>query len=217
MLGRAASAKLAGVAGGRHDRRRQFRPWRSAMTMKYAFRVAGAAAAIALVLGGVAYAITSSTFTYNAPKTGWYALSPMAFAPNTPASADDYLIAWPNHPGVAGGYLGSATGACFTGVNLPHGAKMTDFTMRYAAQTNQGLAAYLFRTRASDGVSNVIGQLVASNTSGTRQTANDNLPATGVSTVNNTTYVYSVGVCVQAGGNVYYNGRITYTYTSAGD
>jgi hypothetical protein len=190
------------------------------MTMKSAFRVAGAAggaAAMAMVLGGVAYAITSNAFTYNAPKTGWYGLSPLAFAPNTPASADDYVIAWPNHPGAPGGYLGSATGACFnTGVNLPNGAKMTDFTMRYSAQNAQNVAAYLFRTRASDGVSTVIGQLVASDTNGTRQTANDNLPGTAVSTVNNSTYVYSVGVCVQTGG-LYYNGRITYTYTSAGD
>jgi hypothetical protein len=157
-------------------------------------------------------------FTYDAPKTGWYGLSPMAFAPNVPASADDYQIRWPNHPGQAGGSLGAVGSACFnTGVNLPQGAKMTAFTMRYQTGINQGVTAFLFRARQTDGASETIGQLVGVFTNGLRQTANDALPATAVSTVNNAAYVYSVGVCLQGGTNLYFNGRITYTYTSAGD
>lgn len=42
-------------------------------------------------LGGVALAVTSDVFQYSAAQTGYYNLSPMAFAPQSNAVADGFL------------------------------------------------------------------------------------------------------------------------------
>ncbi len=180
----------------------------------------GSGVVIALSVTGIAWAITSNVFQYSTEKTGYYALSPMAFAPNEPASATSYLIAWPGNPSWPGGGLGSGSGACFnTGVNLPHGAKMTALTMWYSADSNNGVSLFLYRSRPSNGASDTIGQLAATDTSSTRKVTSVALPDTAVSTVNNAQFAYSVGVCTSSQGwaNRYWGGRIAYTYMNAGD
>jgi hypothetical protein len=178
-----------------------------------AFFAAGGFVA-ALFLAGAAHAITDTIFKYSAPKTGHYALDPIAFAPNQ--SSDTYVIG--DVPDAV--YDTSGLGKCFgTGVNLPQGATMTAFAAWYSSDVNGNINVWLGRNKLSDGTFDYIAQLASTNTTKTRRPMNTTIPGSLVASVDNALYSYHVGVCFGTSGanSRFYGGRIAYTYTNAGD
>src|SRR4051794_22419011 len=101
------------------------------------FAVGGFAAA--LFLAGAAHAITDTVFNYSAVQTGYLGLPSAALLPQNSdtqySSGDD------------GAYVRPSTNSdsCFKAVvNLPQGAKMTDFALWYATEGGTG-SVQLFR------------------------------------------------------------------------
>jgi hypothetical protein len=165
----------------------------------------------ALFLGGAAQAITDTAFKYSTPKTGFYGLSPMAFAPDSNASADAYNISWPDNSGNITG-----TGHCFNaGVNLPQGSKISAMAVWYTGTGS--LLVALYRSKVADGSFDYVDSINANVASATRKVINQAIASAAFATVDNQAYVYSVGICLQSGNVQYDAGRITYSYTTAGD
>jgi hypothetical protein len=187
--------------------------------MKSTLRTFAAATAggavIALSLTGIAWAITSNVFQYSAPKPGWYGLSPRAFSPESHGTASSYFIS----TGAEGHFLAApdGNGCFFTGVNLPHGAKITALAAWYRADESQSVRLFLHRSRVADGTTTAIGTALSTDTSLDRSVVNLAIPDSEVATVNNKLYVYSAAVCFFDPEARYYAGRITYSYTNAGD
>jgi hypothetical protein len=183
---------------------------RNPITRSAAFFVTGGFVA-AFFLSGAAYGLTGTVFQYSTPKTGYFGLSPMAFAPDSQASADAYNIAWPD-----GGNAITGTGHCFnTGVNLPQGARMSASAAWYTGTGN--LIVILYRSKVADGTFDLVASINANVASATRKVISHSIANSAVAIVDNQQYVYSVGVCLQSGNVQYDAGRITYTYTNAGD
>jgi hypothetical protein len=188
------------------------------MFRNIAFFLAGGLIAASFI-GGVAHAITSTVFSYSAVKTGYYGLSPLKFVPVGYQDAAGYADV------SAGGFQslqlanGNAQGCFNTGVDLPQGAKITSFAMWYSTDTVEGVGAVLLRAKFAYGTDDVIANIVSADTSQTRQHRAATVAASATATVDNGHYVYSALVCLNSAAQQsrYYAGRITYTYTSAGD
>lgn len=169
-----------------------------------------AGAAVASVVSGVAFAVTSPDFTYSAAQTGYLTLGPMAMTPDDSNSADDYLIN-PLHL-----YNDSTTGACFvTGVNLPKGAILRNLTVYFTSDNIGDLQVSFFRTRlANKAFVALINKQPVENTSSYVRVSYPFPPA--LSTIDNAAFAYSLRVCL-ADGTTYSGARIQYTYRTAGD
>jgi hypothetical protein len=176
--------------------------------------VAAGGFAAALIMAGTAHAITDTIFKYSAPKTGYYALDPIAFAPSQ--SSNTYVIG--DVPDAL--YDTNGLNSCFgTGVNLPQGATMTVFAAWYSSDTTGNVNVWLGRNKLGDGTFDYVAKLASTDTTKTRRAMNMRIPASSVATVDNARYSYHVGVCFGTSGanSRFYGGRIAYTYTNAGD
>ncbi len=171
----------------------------------------GAGAVAALVAAGSAKAITDTVFKYSTAHTGYLTLHPMAFAPDGPNSADSYFIDWD-----AGSLQNSGNRACFsTGVNLPQAAAVTAVAGWFWTNTanNPGTKLFLLRNSVQGGISDKLVNGTIGNTGGRKGL---NFTVSQDNKINNQTYLYALGVCLDQ-GHSFYGARITYTYTSAGD
>jgi hypothetical protein len=176
-----------------------------------AFLLAGGGVGV-LFLSGAANAITDTIFKYSTPKTGYYSLSPLHFAPGDGGSANSYETPWPQYLRTFG------SNACFnTGLNLPQGAVITSYQTWYSTDLNGSVDAYLFRTNLTDGSFSTITRLLSTNTTQNRTTMKLNVTPASLATVNNAIFAYSVGFCLKSPSARYYGGRVNYTYSTAGD
>ncbi|HET7681536.1 MAG TPA: hypothetical protein VFK79_15535 [Xanthobacteraceae bacterium] len=177
-----------------------------------AFFAAGGLVA-ALFLGGAAQAITDTVFRYNTERIGNYGLSPTAFAPVNDNTS--YSISWTGEPFLE---MSGGVGCFTTGVNLPHGAKMSSLmAWSRSFQNPQNIHVYLRRTNLSDGTSQTITTLNSNDKSGVRRAMTANLTSSTLNVVNNSQYLYFVAVCIDYLYGEFHGARITYTYTNAGD
>jgi len=165
----------------------------------------------ALAMGGTVAALTSSSFIYSPLKTGYFSIHPMALGPDRTSSTTFYL----NH--YFNGHLFSGNDGCFTtGVNLPHGSRITQLAVWYQSPAGSELFVYFHRTRLSDGATGpMIPAGALSDDTNTRKLAV--IPLSGTSIlVSNTGYAYAFGFCPGAGG-AFSGARIAYAYNNAGD
>lgn len=171
---------------------------------------AGAGILFALSFGGLARAITDTVFHYSTPQTGYYSISPMALVPNSGSTGysttEQSIFTSP-----------TGTYGCFvTGVNLPDRARIAELRTWAATDTDLGIQAILFRVQLSDGTSDALVNMISHNTSSTRF-AMAAAVAADKAVVVNQRYNYAVEICLAGANTVLYSGRLTYTYTNAGD
>jgi hypothetical protein len=163
----------------------------------------------ALAMGGTAVAITGTEFLYSSTKTGFLSIHPMDLAPdsNNAQYSNDYLFPT----------LFAANVSCYsTGVNLPHGSRITQLAVWYSSPAGSDPVVLFVRNNLANGTSD---SLITSgsifNDSNTRKLAV--LPlAGGSSVVGNAGFSYGFGICPGVNGS-FRGARITYTYTNAGD
>jgi hypothetical protein len=168
-----------------------------------------------IVAGGAAIAITSTAFTYSSTKTGYLAVSPMAFAPDAVGStgAGDYTNIWVG----AGDGLNSADGSrCFNaGVHLPNGSRIRSIRVSYTSGASSDLMLSLVRQNPATGAEAFLAQVNPDNDAGARRSVSVDVPSTK-QLVDNQTFVYGIGVCPSF-DTTFHGARITYTYRNAGD
>jgi hypothetical protein len=166
----------------------------------------------AVFLGGAAHAITDTVFRYSHVKTGHFSLSPLAFAPSDFNHANRYAIIY-GPPGMRP--IGGQN-ACFNaGVNLPDGARMTNFAVSHTTDIANGVTVFLTRHTIRDGSVDLIIQEELGDTLGARRLTR--LLINGMARVDNQRYAYGVGICLNSPNTAYFGGRIAYTYSKAGD
>ena len=165
--------------------------------------VVGAAVAVALVLVGAAYAITSQSFTYSKAKTGYVVVGPLAFQPG----ADGRI--WTND-----GNNGLTTnGGCFVAsVNLPAGAKVKSAQVFFRSVVG-AFVVELWRTKPSAGNGAMIATKISTDTSGNLMSMTASVAAAKQAVSSD--YAYAARVCEGNGDNLY-GVKVKYTYTSAG-
>lgn len=167
-------------------------------------------AAVACIFGETAIAETSANFTYSGPKAGIYAIPPLAFSP----SGEDTAAA---NYSIRAGSISASGGACFnTGVFLPQNAALVALDLHYASYSRSNLSVTFMRQTLATG--DDLGMIYdqAVDNSNTFKSATFPLNGGSERTVNNALYAYGFQICVGAGTR-FYNARIRYTYTSAGD
>lgn len=106
---------------------------------------------------------------------------------------------------------------CFnTGINLPHGAIMTQLRVFYegAAGADKPFVT-LQRKRYTTGINNSVAEQDLPQ-SAVRTSANIPLNAS-FTTVNNAAFSYGFGICLRNENDIFYAARIIYTYQNAGD
>jgi hypothetical protein len=165
---------------------------------------------IGTLLVGSAIAVTSPSFKYAHPKTGYLNLSPMAFSPDSLRGAtDDYFNSW-------GSQLSNDDSSrCFnTGVSLPQGAKMKEVTYYYQSDATSDLFAEIVRMNPAANSSTTFANASPADDSDVATSITVAVPSNRQA-VNNTKYSYGLGVC-PFDGTVFMGARIKYTYTSAG-
>jgi len=171
--------------------------------------VAAAAAGVtaALLVSGVAQAITDNVFKYSTVRTGWYSIPTTAMVPTTDV--------WAYSDSAFGSELSSSGGACFTtGVNLPQGATVTEIRAWYKSSTANDARTFFLRTNLATGATDSIVDQTDPDSSGTRQPVAYAVATNNVA--NNSRYSYGFGTCTNS--DSHFNGaRVTYTYTTAGD
>jgi len=165
-------------------------------------------------LGGVALAVESGVFQYTTAQTGYYNLSPMAFAPQSNTVADGFLndqqgqrlqLAGPDVPPAP---------ACFlTGLNLPQEAALKKLDVWYASNTGNSISVRVYRTKMADGANELLAQLNSTDATQSRKL----MSKTFTHAIDNQRYTYGVVVCLSNLNDRYFAGRITYTYRNAGD
>ena len=166
----------------------------------------------ALLAGGTAIAVTSTSFTYASVKTGYLAVSPMDFAPDHLLGAtSDYLNTWD------GAVLTNQDGnRCFNaGVNLPNGARIKSVRFFYTSDASSDFYGTLMRVNPLTGATGRIAEVIPADDTNTRTSASDSIAATK-QTVSNKVWQYSMGACPFS-GTAFHGARITYTYKTAGD
>jgi len=165
-----------------------------------------------LALGGTGGAVTSPDFTYSSTKTGFFTIHPMAMAPDS--HIGQYGIEYADAK-----LTDKGSDSCYsTGVNLPHGSRITQLIIWYSspATANSNPRPYLRRVGVVDGSQTaLVNEAFIVDDTDTRKMAV--LPIIGGSSlVSNAGFAYGFGICPGAGGG-FLGARIAYTYTSAGD
>ena len=173
--------------------------------------LAGGGLLAALSLSGVAQAVTDTIFQYTAPKTGYSSISVMAMAPGSTSSGDAYSSIWSSP-----GHLTAASGCFMTGVNLPNSARMTQLTVWTTSGAGSDPILFLVRHALTDGTAHFFVQQPFPDNSGTRKRNNVAIPNTPTAVVNNASYTYGFGICLNDGDS-FHGARVAYTYTHAGD
>jgi hypothetical protein len=173
------------------------------------WRIVGIALVATTAAIGTAQAITDTIFQYSSPKTGYLTISPAALSPT--ADGVDYII------GFSGGvHLQTNSLQCFvTGVNLPHGARITQMLVFYTTG-GTGPQVRLYRESLTTGVAQQIANANLPLTGGARSAASVPI-APSLAIVGNAAFTYGFGTCLSDTANTLHGVRITYTYTNAGD
>ena len=164
-----------------------------------------AGAAVASVVGGTAFAITSPDFTYSSAKAGYQAIHPMDLSAGSGDTAYQ-VISSPAR------LIGDG---CFnTGIHLPQGATVLDIAVYYKSDTQSDPTVSLERVNLTTGVRQAIvfRELLSDNV---RSKETIPIPS-GEKTVKNGIYAYGFTFCVNSGSE-FDDALIRYTYTSAGD
>jgi hypothetical protein len=163
---------------------------------------------IGVLFLGTSYAVTSDSFTYRKPKTGYLSLGSMDFAPDSPLSSDDYFISWK-------GSVDTDTGtSCFqAGVHVPQFARIKSVSFTYVNGDTNFYVDLARQAPRTGGYARLVRYLPT--TSGSRKTVTKSIPSTK-QLVDNSKYTYGVGTCVGADDNLF-GVRIKYTYETAGD
>jgi hypothetical protein len=164
----------------------------------------------AFALSGVAQAVTDTIFKYTTPKTGYLAISPVAFAPEL--SSLQYSV--------GRSILLAANGtACFEApVNLPQGAKMTALAIWYRRTAPNSFSVGLNRHPiAPENLVSVVVANPVADTGGVYKPASYNITNASEQTVDNQHNNYFLVVCLSNTNDEFYGARITYSYDSAGD
>lgn len=164
--------------------------------------------AVAVISGG-AYAVTDTVFKYTAPKTGYFSVSHLAMVPLQDTAAF--------FNGIGGTGLTVPSTECFSaGVNLPHGAKMTQLAFVSGSITHGNPVVYLLRQKLSDGTQDIIASATNVSDTDARITRAVAIANDAKALTNNAHYAYALHLCMFNGDN-FYGARIIYTYTHAGD
>lgn len=166
----------------------------------------------ATVIGGTAYAITSSSFTYSSTKTGYLSISTMDFAPDGLWTAtEDYFNGW------GGSNLSNTNSSrCFNaGVNLPNGSRIKSIRFFYTSDATGDFFGRLVRVNPATGGTKYLATVSPADDTGVRTSVNATVPA-NQQLVKNGNFQFGVGAC-PFDGTVFHGARITYTYRSAGD
>ncbi len=159
--------------------------------------------AIALVIAGAAYALTSKSFTYSKAKTGYVIVSHMAFTPGN----DTRIYTTEPDTGL------TTTGGCFNaGVTLPAGAKVKSVQFFYKSVTGAVLGR-LWRTLLSNGSASSIATVQPTDTSGGYRSSIGAVAAAKQAV--SSAYSYGILAC-EGPGDTFYGAKVKYTYTSAG-
>jgi hypothetical protein len=158
---------------------------------------------------GAAHAITVTVFKYSSPKSGWLTINPSDLVP------ESNVITY--SAGSASLVLnGSVAGCFFAPLHLPQGARMGQVIIWYLSDAGgSDLQFQVIRTRLSDNLSDLTFKN-AHDDSFTRKSAALIVPAAWA-TVNNGGYRYDFVYCPQSNDNIFYGGRVAYTYGDAGD
>jgi hypothetical protein len=162
----------------------------------------------AIVLSGVAYAITGNAFIYSRAKPGYFSIHPASLAPFNDT------ISYQSSSGPPAQV--QANGCLTTGVHLPDGAKITGLSVWYAANTVGGVGFSLFRDTPSNGTDAYLVFGSSDDASGNRVGKLFSI-SRALATVNNKAGSYGFGVCPVNNTQIFYGARINYTYTTAGD
>jgi hypothetical protein len=160
---------------------------------------------------GTASALTSSSFTYSAVRTGYYSVNPMDVAPDSLGNtANDYFSNWPTF------LANNDPGRCFdTGVHLPQGARIVQITFWYKSDNTSQFYGELDRLNVLTGGHSTLTSTTPMNDANTRTYTTKRI-SRSVNIVDNKTFSYAIGVCPRP-GSPFMGARIKYTYTSAGD
>jgi hypothetical protein len=172
--------------------------------------VAAASLCAILAIAGAAQAVTDTVFKYTTPKIGFFTVDAMALAPDGSSNVA-FFNDWD-------GGLAALTGngACYnTGVNLPNGATITQFSVWAASGATGDPRSSLRRKKLSDGSFDILAQTLLADDTGTRKVQHIAVPAADA-VVNNNLYSYGFGTCPGV-GDTFYAARISDTYQNAGD
>ena len=177
-----------------------------------ATKLLGAAAFLtALSAAGPAVAVTSDTFTYTTVKTGYLSISPGAMIPD--GFNMNYENSWSTGVRNAG-KPGDPTICLNTGVQLPHGAKITGIRVWYSNNPKSESSSFDLRRQmlATNAIVS-LKQLSGKDPSNNRVSVYAAVPAV---VVNSALSTYMFGACLSA-GDAFSGAAITYTYTTAGN
>jgi len=177
------------------------------------FTAAAVGLSIAVVIGGVAVAITSGDFTYSPARAGYFTINALAMSPDGSGGATGYSIEFASQSLRRNNGL---SGCFVTGVNLPNGARISNLAWWYSSGPGGEPSFILFRHALGNGaVTNIAARFVGSDT-GARTLDYSAIPQSANTIVDNAKASYSVGLCL--GPNDRFSGaRIGYGFNSAGD
>jgi hypothetical protein len=167
---------------------------------------------LAAILSTPAVAITSGSFTYSSPQTGFLSIHPADLSPVDSRSANDYAINF-----FSGSLTSSlSSNACFSrGVHLPQQAQLKRLVTYYRSGARSDVAGYLVRNNLATDGSVVLVSQGPIDDSGSRKSISTAV-STSVSVVRNDLFSYAFAICLGAGDS-FEGSRIEYTFTSAGD
>jgi hypothetical protein len=165
--------------------------------------ILAAFAAVALVIAGAASGLTSKSFTYKSPKTGYVIVSSMGFAPS-----DDSRVY--NNSNTAGL---STNGGCFTAaLALPAGAKVKSLQVFYKSTTGN-ILGQITRTSLANGTMTAIASVQPTDTSATFRSSTAGVAAAHQKV--SASFAYGLQLC-EGPGDTFHAAKVKYTYTSAG-
>lgn len=164
----------------------------------------------ALFLGGAAYAITDTAFTYSTPRNGYFTIDRMAMTPPN----DDATFSI--ETGSGEGLAGTNTTRCFNAaVNLPQGATIVRIHVWYSSSGESDPEFLVLRQTLTDGQTDIVANIQTADNSGDRKVATANADA-AFAAVSNTDYSYGFAACIGQ-LDAFYAARILYKYSNAGD
>ena len=168
----------------------------------------GIGALLVVVMIGTSYGVTSKTFKYNQPKTGYLTITNGGLAPDD--ISENYANHWTDG-------LSAGSHACFnTSINLPHKSKMKRIRYFFSSNASSDLYAEIHRVDLSTGSAPKYSPaLDISNDAGPYGGETVPVPANR-QLIDNKKFAYGLGICLGQ-GTVFRAARIEYTYQTAGD
>lgn len=171
------------------------------------FAPLGIAVLLVAVTLGTSYGVTSKTFKYNQIKTGHHTIHSAALVPD---GDQTYNNTWSNG-------LTASGHTCFGAqVDLPNKAKMKRVRYFFSSDAQSDLYGEINRVNVATGVySNFSPATNINNDAGSYTSQAFTIP-NNRQTIDNKTFAYGLGICVNAGTFIRAI-RIEYTYRTAGD